>query len=436
MRTQTDFYKVSSQKMPIIPNNTINIKYCQFPAFAPKNTFYGKQFINSNKSANNTRYFLNNNNRMVNIPKSRKNKSLSTSNKKPIRSNTNFYLSNINFYNSGSLDKNDNFNNKNILKIPTLKNNKYSSTTVPKKNPIYKIKNSSSLKYKLKNTNNSDDNFNKYSVNNINNINNDKNNNNINNLKNRNNNNYNYNIFFNQNISLEKLLNENYSMYQNAKHSTDSFGLISAYGVNTYRGIFRNYNEDRVSIIIDAKYSKLNNKDNNNEQMPKVCFFGVFDGHAGDKCCEYLKNYLHHHIFDSSNFPNSPIRALEQGFKNCEKSYMKSIHNKTRNQYYDYSGSCAIVVLIIDDTCYIANLGDSRALYSYDSGSKFYQLSRDHKPNDPKEKKRIYKAGGSIFKATLSQYGIPFTIKESDLGFKIPYRIIPGRLAVSYYLII
>ena len=168
----------------------------------------------------------------------------------------------------------------------------------------------------------------------------------------------------------------------------------------------------------------------------QVCYFGIFDGHAGDKCCEYLKNYLHHHIFDSSNFPNSPIKAIEQGFKNCEKSYIKSIHNKTRNQYYDYSGSCAIVVLTINDICYIANLGDSRALYSYDSGAKFYQLSRDHKPNDPKEKKRIYKAGGSIFKATLSQYGIPFTIKESDLGFKIPFRIIPGRLAVSYYLII
>jgi hypothetical protein len=86
--------------------------------------------------------------------------------------------------------------------------------------------------------------------------------------------------------------------------------------------------------------------------------------------------------------------------------------------------------------CYIANLGDSRALYSYDTGSKFFQLSRDHKPNDPKEKKRIYKAGGSIFKTSLSQYGLPFNFKESDLGLSIPFRILPGRLAVSIYLII
>ena len=186
------------------------------------------------------------------------------------------------------------------------------------------------------------------------------------------------------------------------------------------------------------KIQKKNNFNNENEnnRWPNISFFGIFDGHAGNKCSEYLKNNLHHFIFNSSNFPNFPLKAIEQGFKNCENNYIKLIHNKTRNQYNDYSGSCAIIILIIDDMCYIANLGDSRAIYSYDTGTKFYQLSRDQKPNDPKEKKRIYKAGGSIFKANLSQFGLPFTLKESELGFKIPFRILPGRLAVSIYLII
>ena len=112
-------------------------------------------------------------------------------------------------------------------------------------------------------------------------------------------------------------------------------------------------------------------------------------------------------------------------------------HDKTYNQFTDYSDSCAIVILIIDDMCYTINLGDSRAIYSYDNGNRFYQLSRDHKPDDIIEKKRIYKAGGSIFKPNLSQFCIGgplnYNIKESDLGFKIPYRILPGRLAVSIF---
>jgi serine/threonine protein phosphatase PrpC len=94
------------------------------------------------------------------------------------------------------------------------------------------------------------------------------------------------------------------------------------------------------------------------------------------------------------------------------------------------------VVLIINNQCYIANLGDSRAIYSYNSGSEFFQLSRDHKPNDLKEKKRIYKAGGTIFKTNLDHISLSFGMKETDLGFKIPFRINPGRLAVSTFLII
>ena len=115
---------------------------------------------------------------------------------------------------------------------------------------------------------------------------------------------------------------------------------------------------------------------------------------------------------------------------------MNSIYSKPFNQYLDYSGSCAIVVLIINNECFIANLGDSRAIYSYNSGSQFYQLSRDHKPNDPIEKKRIYKAGGTIFKTNIDTYGMSLGMKESELGFKIPFRINPGRLAVSSFLII
>ena len=47
----------------------------------------------------------------------------------------------------------------------------------------------------------------------------------------------------------------------------------------------------------------------------------------------------------------------------------------------DRSGSCALVVLIIDQICYIANVGDSRAIFSTERGSKVYSLSNDHKPD-------------------------------------------------------
>jgi protein phosphatase 2C family protein 2/3 len=58
------------------------------------------------------------------------------------------------------------------------------------------------------------------------------------------------------------------------------------------------------------------------------------------------------------------------------------------------SGSCAIITLIVDDICYIANTGDSRAMLSVSGGKQVLTLSNDHKPTDPIEVQRILKSGG------------------------------------------
>ena len=63
----------------------------------------------------------------------------------------------------------------------------------------------------------------------------------------------------------------------------------------------------------------------------------------------------------------------------------------------DRSGSCAIVIIIIDDICYVANVGDSRALMSAENGKKIVVLSNDHKPTDDIEMKRIQENGGRIY---------------------------------------
>lgn len=55
-------------------------------------------------------------------------------------------------------------------------------------------------------------------------------------------------------------------------------------------------------------------------------------------------------------------------------------------------------VLIIDDTAYIINVGDSRCIMSINSGHQTAVLSRDHKPDDELERKRIQAAGGKVYR--------------------------------------
>ena len=77
--------------------------------------------------------------------------------------------------------------------------------------------------------------------------------------------------------------------HEPTKCSTRRNGILRAYAANTNQGIIRDYNEDRVSIILNIM--KPQNKQCDN--WPKCSFFGVFDGHGGASCADFLRDNLH-----------------------------------------------------------------------------------------------------------------------------------------------
>jgi protein phosphatase 2C family protein 2/3 len=189
-----------------------------------------------------------------------------------------------------------------------------------------------------------------------------------------------------------------YPNLSNVRISHRPYGIIQAYATITTSGK-RNYNEDRVSIIYNIpKPSGYSQSKNNNMPWPNCSFFGLYDGHGGSKACDFLRDNLHKYIINDKYFPSNPQKAIANGFISAEKQFFKNYTGR------DSSGSCAIVILIIENRCYIANVGDSRAVLSAKNGTKFYPLSRDHRPGDEKEYKRILDAGGKIYK-TEYEYG-------------------------------
>ena len=225
------------------------------------------------------------------------------------------------------------------------------------------------------------------------------------------------------------ILNINFVNFEVSKISSKKIGQIQAYGVNTYQGLIRNYNEDKVSILINLA------KPNNylKKYWPKISFFGIYDGHGGSKCSEFLKDSLHKIIINDINFPENIELAIKNGFKNAEQIFLNTIalDQNDNNIILDRSGSCALIILFVDEIIYVANVGDSRALFSQNNGSNFIQITQDHKPNNPMEKKRIFHNGGQVYKSQTLISGIE---KENILNGKIllgPYRVLPGRLSVS-----
>ena len=200
------------------------------------------------------------------------------------------------------------------------------------------------------------------------------------------------------------------------KCSIKENGAVKGYAASTDQGLVRDYNEDRVSIILNINKPS----DRAAEVWPRSSFFGVYDGHGGSACADFLRDNLHQFVTKNPNFPHNPKEALIQGFAQAEALFFE--YSKSQSPR-DKSGSCAVVVLIVGDICYVANLGDSRAIMSGEAGSKVYPLTKDHKPNDVSERQRIEKSGGRIYQSTAQ-----ISPDQKILG---PFRILPGRLSVS-----
>ena len=208
------------------------------------------------------------------------------------------------------------------------------------------------------------------------------------------------------------------------KISAKSFGAITSYAANTNQGIVRDYNEDRVSVIINMNKPKYYTS---SLPWPKISYFGVFDGHAGNKCAEFLRDNLLNYICNNNYFPNDIPNAIKFGFKKIDEDYLTKFAF-INNKLIDNSGSCGLILLLVYNIIYIANVGDSRCLGSFKNGKIQKDITLDHKPNTPYEKERIIKNGGKIYQTQ--------TPIEDDEAFKDkilvgPYRVFPGKLSVS-----
>jgi len=75
---------------------------------------------------------------------------------------------------------------------------------------------------------------------------------------------------------------------------------VISYAVKTDSGLVRKRNEDRVTIIQEI----IPPRDSNYFNMPKgltstwprCSFFGVYDGHGGSACADYLQDNLHRFV--------------------------------------------------------------------------------------------------------------------------------------------
>ena len=236
------------------------------------------------------------------------------------------------------------------------------------------------------------------------------------------------------------LLTKKYDYYESPKCSSKQVGPLKSFSYNTFQGLFKDYNEDRVSVCSLVKKPSSTKM----KTWPKISYFGIFDGHGGEECSEFLKNNYMNYLVENANFPFDIKLSMIESFQKIEEDFFK-LKCKDNLDDSDKSGSCALVSVIFDNKVYIANIGDSRAIMSIGGGTKVRQLTADQKPDNVKEFERALKNGSKIYlddnddpdrdeskiefikdKAELEKMK---EIKENSTEEKI-FRVFPSDLAV------
>jgi len=152
--------------------------------------------------------------------------------------------------------------------------------------------------------------------------------------------------------------------------------------------------------------------------------FGVMDGHGGKEVAEFCAHYLpvtiaKGSIRDVSTTLTDAFHGIDDMLRNRDSGLdgvpgYNTFGGKKSAANPQWVGCTAVVCLVRSDVIIVANAGDSRAVLS--RRRQAVPLSEDHKPNDPRERGRIEKAGGYV--------------ERQQVGPNVQYRV-NGNLNLS-----
>jgi len=185
------------------------------------------------------------------------------------------------------------------------------------------------------------------------------------------------------------------------KYNESKSGAGLRYGLSSMQG-WRIEMEDAHTAVIGLP-----------EVSDKMCWFAVFDGHAGSRVSAHCSGHLLDCIMSQDAFKES----LKKEHSLSEEELMDKVKSGILTGFLtldeklrkipevangeDKSGTTAVCALITEKYVIFSNCGDSRGVLSVraESGgvsSRPALATLDHKPSNTIERERIQNAGGNV----------------------------------------
>ncbi|OKL59222.1 Protein phosphatase 2C-like protein 2 [Talaromyces atroroseus] len=184
--------------------------------------------------------------------------------------------------------------------------------------------------------------------------------------------------------------------------------------------------EDAHAAILDlqAKYRSKTSEPTSPDQ--RLSFFGVYDGHGGDKVALFAGEKVHQIVANQEAFAKGDIeQALKDGFLATDRAILDDPRYEE-----EVSGCTASVGVISRDKIWVANAGDSRTVLGVKGRAK--PLSFDHKPQNEGEKARISAAGGFVDFGRVNG-NLALSRAIGDFEFKKSAELSPEQQIVTAY---
>lgn len=152
-----------------------------------------------------------------------------------------------------------------------------------------------------------------------------------------------------------------------------------------------------------------------------LAVFGVFDGHGGKPCADFINEALVTEIFRSlhqqiHSESESNLSVYMRTIKDC---FFHVDHQLFKKNYQNCGSTAIVTTIIANKYIVVANTGDSRSIMSLNGGAP-KTLSFDHKPSTMGERVRIENSGGYVVSGRVNEI-LALSRAFGDFKFKFPY---------------
>ena len=206
---------------------------------------------------------------------------------------------------------------------------------------------------------------------------------------------------------------------ESVKHSSSSFLKNLEYGVESVQGHRKTMEDQHKATTGDCPVTPRGDG-SEVKAAQGIPFFGVYDGHGGTQCADFLRGRLHALMLSHPQIRSDPTVACTEAVLQAEDEFM----TKCRNEKLE-SGSTVAVALIIGDSLVSVNVGDSEIVLCRDGQAELL-TTKHHLSASESEGERIKAVGGRIFhnrvghpKFNPSLVSLAVTRAIGDAGFKL-----------------